>query len=68
MLELKPNADAQQLFEKLTGTSPPAQTFSVDDHLRQWVASRGLAAQQGQMTPQATPGSSPAAAAMSARQ
>lgn len=68
MLELKPNPDAQQLFEKLTGNSPPHKTFSVEHHLRQWAASRGLAAQEGSKTPEATPGSSPTAVATAARQ
>jgi hypothetical protein len=68
MLELKPTAEASNLFERLTGTSPPHKTFSVEDHLRQWTATRGLAPQQDHSTPQATPGSSPTATATSARQ
>lgn len=68
MLELKPKADAQALFEKLTGKSPPAQTFDVQEHVRRWSASRDPVA-GSEVSPQPTPGSSPTATvATAARQ
>ena len=61
MSELKPNADAQTLFEKLTGKSPPSQTFDVREHLERWSSGRCPAGTT--ISPDQTPGSSPTATA-----
>ena len=63
MLELKPNADAQALFEKLTGKSPPTQSFDVKEHLERWSSGSGLPLSAN--TPQQAPGSGPTSTAAS---